>query len=528
MTRNAAGPPEEFVAFIAHRAPGLRTAAHALTGNDRLAEGLVDDLLGAVAGRWRWFAFTRRRFGREDAPGRYLDRLYSRELLNWQHPQYDEDGERIRVRLRSWRGPELTDRAVAELAGQVWERGGGLRRRRLLVAAGVIGVILVGLCAAPRPQPPDEVTPPPLPSALPPLMDALPAFADQLRLPTRSTALPTMLTFDRQRSAGLLSANPVRRALAISQTVGSAPMVLGEDGLVRQMDQGLVEDVWPTPRQPIPPLTSASLSPDGSRAAFVGYDVVTVVDLAAAKAHPYPALSLSTAAVWLDAQTLLVSGPPGSLLLDVRTGTTSPSVLEAQHILTFRGPAPPPAAAGPPAAGPTPTGSPVGAGIPTGLDDRVVALLPVGEPATAPARVRRYRDGVATDATVTGAQLSWLGPWLNPGFAYGGAEPRAVRDCAVTGLLLPAKYGRAEAVTVVVNAATGALQRALVGPADSTNDGGGPLAIGWLDRDTALIRTGDGSSAHVLAWRVTDGELRLAAVISRDSLLSVSDVTAPS
>ncbi len=541
MTRTAAGPPDEFVAFVERRAPGLRAAAHSLSGNDRLVESFVDDLLGAVAARWRWLGFTERRLGRVGAADAFLDRIFRREATAWGRTGYD--GEPDRPALGSWHGPALTASAAAELAAQVWDRSGGLRRHRWLIAAGIAGVIVLGLCAAPRGRTPPEVAPPPAPTALPPLVDVVPPFADQLGLPLRNTALPAAVELDRSRSAGLLSAARIRRALAISQSVGSPPMVLGEDGRVWQMDQDLVADVWPTPNQPVPPLTTTSLAPDGTRAAFVGNDVVTIVDLATAAAHPYPALAVTTSVAWLTADTLLVSGPNGSLLLDPRTGVTVPTLLEAADTLTIQGaPAPP----GPELGSPTrPAGTPTAGagtftpgastppssagaspGVPPALTDRVVALLSVGEPATAPARIRRYPGGNATDTVITGDRISWLGPWRSPGFLYAGPSGRAVRDCDANSLRLPERYGRAALAAAVVNPANATVQRALVAPVGAGTAGfGAALVVGWLDRDTALVRTGDGREQHLLAWRVTDGELRLVAVLSRDSSLSVSDVT---
>ena len=53
MARTPSAPPEDVVEFVERRDAGLRLAAHALTGNVRLAESLVQDLLAATAARWR-------------------------------------------------------------------------------------------------------------------------------------------------------------------------------------------------------------------------------------------------------------------------------------------------------------------------------------------------------------------------------------------------------------------------------------------------------------------------------------------
>ncbi|HET8684559.1 MAG TPA: hypothetical protein VFM54_22215, partial [Micromonosporaceae bacterium] len=74
MARDGSAPPAGFVAFVARRAPGVRLAAHALTGNDRLAESFASELFSAVALRW-----ARLRHGGDEATGggadAYLDRI---------------------------------------------------------------------------------------------------------------------------------------------------------------------------------------------------------------------------------------------------------------------------------------------------------------------------------------------------------------------------------------------------------------------------------------------------------------------
>jgi hypothetical protein len=553
MTRDVTGPPAEFVAFVGRRAPGLRAAAHALSGNDRLAESLVDDLLGAIALRWRWLGFTERRMGRVGAADAYLDRIFRREVATW-----GRDAGSAHPRLRV--GEPLPEQKAEVLAAYTWDLSRRLRRRRLMVAGGVALVLVVGVAMVPRNGPPRDDAAPPPPTGPPPRVDVLPSFAEQAILIQRESPLPSEIELDPATVKDSISTRPVSRALAIFKPIGVPPLVLGDDGALRRIDHEMIPDVWVSATRTAPPLTSASLAPDGTRAAFLGNGAVQVVDLRTAAVRRYDALPTNTAVVWLTPQTLLVAGPAGQIVLDLPTGRSAPTTIHAQHALTGQGgaqaPAPPPgtvpagviasAASAAPSASPVPlTTGPTGTALPVELAERVVELLPIGEPATAPARLRRYASAadVATpmDTAITGDRISWLGPWREPGFLVaglsgsgpgrppGGSRPspgRAARDCEAVEMVLPPRYGRAEFATVVVNPTTGQVQRALVATRAATTLTGA-LLLGWLDRDTALIRTGDASTQtqHLLAWHVTDGDLRLVSVLDRDTTVSVADLT---
>ncbi|HET6212984.1 MAG TPA: hypothetical protein VFE14_08945 [Micromonosporaceae bacterium] len=532
MAREPAVPPAEFVAFVERRAPGLRAAAHALSGNDPLAESLVDDLLAATALRWRWFRFTERRTGRTGAADAYLDRIFKREAATWRADSW-AGGRPPDPRTPT--GGQLDRSAALELSSLAWDLRAKIRRRWLVAAAVVVALVLV-VCGFPRQPPSRDVVPPP-PATLPPLVDVLPPYAEQTTLATRPSPLPTDIHLDPAESAGWVSTHGVAKALAIFQPIGAPPMVLGSDGVTRQLDAGPMGDVFLSQGRTRPALTTASMSGDGTRVAFLGNDVVTVVDLRTAAARKYDALRASSALVWVTPQTLLVSGPSGAVVIDLQTGVRAPTTLDAQHVLTGQdgaqpaAPAPGAIPSPPVSAGPTPSvlPSPTGTGLPVGLAEKVIQLLPVGEPATAPARLRRYAlisaDAVtAVDTAITGDRISWLGPWREPGFLVGGPSGRAARDCDAAALNLPERYGRAEYATVVLQATTGQVQRSLIAPADATSLRGS-LLLGWLDRDTALVRTGDGRSQHLISWRVTDGQLRLVSTVSRDSEISVADLT---
>lgn len=550
MTRDVTGPPAEFVAFVGRRAPGLRAAAHALSGNDRLAESLVDDLLGAVALRWRWLGFTERRMGRPGAADAYLDRIFRREVATW-----GRDAGTAHPRLRV--GEPLPKQKAEVLAAYAWDLSRRLRRRRLMVAGGV-ALVLASLAMVPRNVPPIEDTAPPPPTGPPPLVDVLPPFAEQATLLQRESPLPSEIELNPANVKDSISTRPVSRALAIFQTIGVPPLVLGDDGTLRRIDHEMIAGGWVSTA---PPVTTASLAPDGTRAAFLG-DAVKVVDLRTAAVRRYDALPTTTAVVWLTPQSLLVSGPAGQIVLDLPTGRSARTTIHAQHALTGQGgaqaPAPPPgavpAAEVVPAASAAPSASAApltpdrtGTALPVALAERVVELLPVGEPATAPARLRRYAASAAdvatpVDTAITGDRISWLGPWREPGFLVAGqsgggprrssdgsrppSPGRAARDCEAIKMELPARYGRAEYATVVVNPTTGQVQRALVATQAATTLTGARL-LGWLDRDTALIRTGDRTTQtqHLLAWHVTDGDLRLVSVLDRDTTVSVADLT---
>jgi hypothetical protein len=419
-------------------------------------------------------------------------------------------------------------------------------------------------------------------------VDVLPAFGDQTLLPRRETVLPWDIGVDPAQAAGYLVAGSITRALAVFLPAGNAPMVLGDDRAMRRLDVGRIADVDINSRRSIPPMTAASLAPDGTRIAFLGNDVVIVVELATAKATRFPALDAPTAVAWLTPFTLLISGPGRNLVLDPRTGATAPTAINAQNALTAhdrsREPAPPPGTAPTPSsptpgaapASPTRLAAPVpttatpaapatatpaapasatvsppgdatatpappsrrvtappstgasGTGLPASLAEHVVELLPVGEPATAPARVRRYfqvADDTAApaDTALTGEAIGWLGPWRGPGFLVGGATGTAVRDCDASALRLPERYSEPLTATVVVEPTTGRVRRSLVATAAGTN----PLAssvLGWLDPQTVLLRTTDGRGQNLLAWSVSDGELRLVSTVNRVTEISVADL----
>ena len=523
MAREPGTPPEEFVAFVERRGTGLRLAAHVVTGNDRVAESLVRDLLAATALRWRRLTRV------TDPPGRpgadaYLDRIFLREAASWRADRNEPAAPRADLRLlrqdsASPAAARLPDVPAAELARLAWGSAQRTRRRWSFVAAGV-AVLAILAILAPRgapPAPADAGSPPALeaPGTLPEWIDVLPTLQNQASLPTVDTPLPDEILL----TGGLaLSTHRIDRALLLLLPADGPPLVLGPDGGMRALD-GLTFPVREPGRLGSTPITPASLSRDGRRAAFITSDGIAVVEFATATTRRFSVNGRLTDLVWLDLGTLLVAGPRTARLIDVRTGNVVLTTVDARYALTRQGPAAPV---------PSPTATGTVMGLPGGLVEQVVELLPSGEPATAPARIRRYTLTGADAATpvvtpIAGDRTSWVGQWIGPGFLNGDL---AARDCDARELMISMPGGRPAAInaTVVVDARTGVVRRALAAGYDATRRPDAKL-LGWLDRDTILIVTTSGTDVRLISWRITDGELRRVAEIDGTTLVSVADFT---
>jgi len=151
-----------------------------------------------------------------------------------------------------------------------------------------------------------------------------------------------------------------------------------------------------------------------------------------------------------------------------------------------------------------------------------VELLPVGEPATAPARLRRHvatPDGVRPlDTAVSGELAGWLGPWRGGGFL---TQEVALRDFVPVGQL-PVRYGTAALATAAIDAASGAVIRLLVA---ATEQAGPPQLLGVSGPGFALIRAaGPYGVTYVIGWRVTTGALYLVATIDTDASVALTDL----
>ncbi|HET8683945.1 MAG TPA: hypothetical protein VFM54_19050, partial [Micromonosporaceae bacterium] len=370
--------------------------------------------------------------------------------------------------------------------------------------------LLAGVLVPRQPAvvPEPAASPPPV-AELPGWVDVLPPPAFWASLPQRQTALPAVVDLG---STARLSQRPARRALALFVLSDRPPRVLADDGGVRELDDPLLADIGLVARTG-PTTTRAALAPNGEWAAFPDGTGVLVADLRTGPVRRFPFRFRISGAVWLGPRTLLAGGSRGAAVLDVGTGVATETTVDARHALTDHTRSTATTAPAGPA-----TASPVGpVGVPASLAAQVAELLPVGDPATAPARIRRYQrsgpDAVtAVVTTVSGDRTGWIGPWMGPGFRYGGL---AARDCDAQALTMSS--GSALTAAVVVDLATGAVRRALATGPEAVTEGR-PAVLGWLDPGTLLI----GAGQWLLSWRLADGQLRRVTHLTARALVSVA------
>lgn len=203
-----------------------------------------------------------------------------------------------------------------------WERARRVRRARRAAGTTALAVALLAggtalaLRPADRPPPAATVTPQvsrtphPVPVRTPPAELAYPGH------PLGRLGDPV---------GAALSDRPVRRALALHQPVDPGTgvagriRVLGDDGVVRDLDV-----VTPAPTRDAEgneavPLKSGSLSPDGRTAAFAQTDEVIVVDLTTAAVRRHPLKGYLEQVLWAG-DRLLVGDDDTTYELDRATG----------------------------------------------------------------------------------------------------------------------------------------------------------------------------------------------------------------
>ncbi len=355
----------------------------------------------------------------------------------------------------------------AHPASAGWDRARRVRRnRRAGAAAGLAVVLLTGgtALALDRTDPPAVTAPVPGPSASP--VQRPPAVLAYPGDPLGRLGDPV---------AAKLSARPVRQALALYQPMDPATgvdgriRVLGDDGLVRDLDV-----VTPAPTRDAEgneavPLKPGSLSPDGRLAAFAQTDEVIVVDLTTAQVRRYPLKGYLEHALWAG-DRLFVGDDDTTYELDRATGATHEVPLSPWDLVT-----PDPA---------TPTD----------------ALLAVGGPPGGPALSRwTRRDGVTeldnqpldTRALPSGNQVD---EFYGRGWRRGDQLARA-------GWLTIGSTGGLEGAAVV-NAETGVVTRLLDLGRDRWKGCCGVL--GW-DRDGAVLLRYD--PGGLLRWHPETGEV---------------------
>ena len=212
----------------------------------------------------------------------------------------------------------------AHPAATGWERARRVRRTRRGASAAALAVVLLtgGTALALRPADPP-----------PPATTATPGRSGE-PAPVSVRTVPADLAYPGHPLGRLgdpvtatLSARPVRRALALYQPrdpetdVEGRIRVLGDDGLVRNLDvvtPARTRDSWGNEASP---LKSESLSPDGRTAAFAQTDEVIVVDLSTAAVRRHPLKGYLEKVLW-SGDRLLVGDDDTTYEMDPGTGAT--------------------------------------------------------------------------------------------------------------------------------------------------------------------------------------------------------------
>jgi hypothetical protein len=524
-------PPADFVDFVARCAGRLHAAAWELTGDIQAASRLVAELLADTAQRWR-----RLRPTADDPASRATALTYVGRRFRRQAAAYGADDRGPRPHRRRPGQPAYDAAAVgepAELAAEAWGRGRRARQTHLALAAGAVLLVIVALLARPNPAATsDDAAPAPSPSAMPgptsvpPGLDVLPQPRVQLALPRLTTPLPGHISLN--RPIGPLTAHPMRRALAIFRLPATPLLLLGEDGQVRWIPESILatDDVrggGGDGRLPV-----SALSPDGSRIALPLTGELAVLDVSTATVRRFAVPERTRSVVWFGTRWLLAGGQLSSVLIDLQSRRAAPSTAEARTTLAPRGPG---VVSGTPVLRDDPAASLAVLGPSAGplAVPGAVELLSIGEPATAPARVRRHLATpggmVGLDIALTGDLAGWIGPWRGAGFLTG---EWAVRDFTPTGEL-PPWFLPATLATAAVDPTSGRVQRLLVatgvaGPAMALG-GVGPGAV-LVSPGAVLIRaTGEQGTVNLLAWQPGLGQIYLVATLDGEPSIAVADLS---
>jgi hypothetical protein len=251
--------------------------------------------------------------------------------------------------------------------------------------------------------------------------------------------------------------------------------------------------------------STAVLSPDGLHAAFPAGNHIDLLDIVTAKIRQLPSGGASSPPVWLDPNHLMEGEVGSALIIDIRTGATIkvPNVVDDAIV--------------PRAVSVLPAGG--------DITPRVQFMLSVGQPVTAPARIRRWTSGFdqQIDISLGGDLHGWIGKWRGVGFAYGDDHGLIVRRCQIANRPLPEGMGDAINGIAVVRAATGVVLRLLL--ETSLTGSSRTEVLGWLDPDTVLLSTGTFSVMLLVAWRIDTGRFELVSISNKGSRVSVADLT---
>jgi hypothetical protein len=483
--------PPDFVSYVERRLPVIEAATLRLTGQEGQSERLARDLLTLVAMRWDRLRRTDVKHGLTPpaSADAYLTGLFQQEASELGYPQAKVNFD---LPVASRRRPGLLERmSAADEAELLWRGARGTIRRRLIIGAGVVG--LLGVLAMCQNADDDtdgdsdgRVSPAPqriAPVGLPDGADLVPpTFELSARLP----GLPESIVWP-GRDVPLLSSSPIGRAVALlaSSRADASPIyVLGSDGGWRVVDHApQFAALW---------LHPGVLAPGGTRAAFGTNSGTVLVDLTTGAEQQLPAVRPSMRPVWLTDQHLLL-GP--DKLVDVGSGelirvpVPPDDVLVPQHAMA-RDPL-----------------------------SRLTQLLPAGSPVTAPARVQRWQGSppVPVSTAINGPLSLLVGVWQGNGFVNGAGL--AVRVCS------PARLPGSPAITSVVAVLrqdTGRVVRALVVDAESSGD---VRLLGWAGEQHVLLSLSMLRDQKVFSWDVGDGQLTLVSTVNSGGMLSLPDLT---
>ncbi|GIH11326.1 hypothetical protein Rhe02_93930 [Rhizocola hellebori] len=489
--RDPSQAPPDFVSYVERRLPPLDAAAHRLTGDEQQAERMARELLAMVALRWRRLDRGDRKS--ELAAGAsadvYLTRLFRQEAGEFGYPQMSLNlSAPVPVRRRSALAGAL--RPVDE-ASLIWEAARRAIRRRLIlagVAGGVLG--LAALCQRATGSSADgqgDPTPAAPPTVLPTGAERAP---NDLSATRQLVGLPQGLDMPKDPVVPI-SADPVRRALLIvarSRADTSPILVLGEDFRWRQLDAApSLAALW---------MQTNALSPDGRRAAFGTSTGTYVIDLTTGKGLTFHSAPETTRPVWLSNRHLLLG--PNTLVIP-QTGEVLPVPEGPADMITPR------------------------RSIDSSADPTVgmIELLSIGQPATASARLRRWRaeDSRMLSASIplNGELTELIGPWRGPGFSVDGDRGFLVRACMPSPV--PSVQG-ASTVIAVVRPTNGKVERALL--VDSAISGT-VRVIGWADSRRVLLSFTRPGRQQVVTWDLFAGGLFIASAIESDGVLSLPD-----
>jgi len=349
------------------------------------------------------------------------------------------------------------------------------RRIVLVVIAVALVLVAIGRCnSMKKPEPPPDAgatTTRPVPPPDGGAVGELPPVAGMGGLPQASTGLPQSITVDLQR-APALSADPVKRAVALTevyrtgdQAVGDIG-VLGDDGKLRALDVVRLAAVSDEGGNAHSPFSPTVLSPSGTKAAFPQRDFVLLVDLTRAKVQTLGVPGYNEFVRWLGEDIYVAQGAK-SFRIDA-TNRVTPSDLPA-----------------------------TGLAASTSAQQRVELFALDRLPAA-----RVHPPG--TDRTIGPLRPGGMAQanWVPYGWVHNG---RLAVIAQGTGASAGAdSTGRAD-VLVVIDLATGTVHRELVlsGTGAGRRAVGCCTVLGWLNSQTVLLDV-PVPEHWVLAWHTAD------------------------